>query len=436
MQLGWRTPDRKRPMGFHAEAADSEEEKETSGEGEREPVFLYGDEGHFTTFAITGGGKGRNVIMPVLLDKKIRGQVLAIDPKGELALVTARARGEIGRVIKMDPFGEVTEAPDCLNPFDAFDLLDGSTEEKAMNLTELLMTDQGTSTKEPFWDDMARVLISALITFIAVHLPPEERHLGTLRKYLCEGDVVYDLAILMDKFPSMTPMAKAGIGQVLQTADVTRAGIVTTAQRYLRILADPLVQASFRKTTFDLQAYIGGECMTIYLILPAKRLSSHATMLRIWIATLMNLLLERKERPAQPTLFLIDEAAQLGKLEMLRVAITLLRSYGLRVWTFWQDLSQIKQLYPVGWQTIINNSSVIQCFSLRKALQAKEMAQILGNISAQEIQTLPPHQQVLWIDGELVIADKLDYLVDEQYQGLYDPNPLYAKENAKKLLGK
>ena len=46
------------------------------------------------------------------------------------------------------------------------------------------------------------------------------------------------------------------------------------------------------------------------------------------------------------TLMLLDEAAQLGTLPQLRQAITLLRGYGVRVWSFWQDLSQLINLYP------------------------------------------------------------------------------------------
>ena len=45
------------------------------------------------------------------------------------------------------------------------------------------------------------------------------------------------------------------------------------------------------------------------------------------------------------------EAAQLGTLGALRQAVTLLRGYGLQVWSFWQDLSQVRNLYPQDWQT-------------------------------------------------------------------------------------
>ena len=47
---------------------------------------------------------------------------------------------------------------------------------------------------------------------------------------------------------------------------------------------------------------------------------------------MMNAIMRRRARTETSTLFLLDEAAQLGPLDELRQAVTLLRGYGLQTW--------------------------------------------------------------------------------------------------------
>ena len=74
------------------------------GEGTQGRPVGFLDDRHVMTIAGSRGGKGRSLIVPNML--MYEGSVLAIDPKGELARITSRARAEMGqRVIVLDPFG-------------------------------------------------------------------------------------------------------------------------------------------------------------------------------------------------------------------------------------------------------------------------------------------------------------------------------------------
>ncbi len=62
------------------------------------------DDRHVCTFAGSRAGKGRSAIIPNMLHWP--GSVLATDPKGELAAVTARQRKRLGQSVHvLDPFG-------------------------------------------------------------------------------------------------------------------------------------------------------------------------------------------------------------------------------------------------------------------------------------------------------------------------------------------
>src|SRR5690606_3287827 len=145
-------------------------------------------------------------------------------------------------------------------------------------------------------------------------------------------------------------------------ASETIGGIVAYAQEMLGFLRGDRVQASIGRTSFDLDDVTTGAPLSIYLVLPPHMLESHGRLLRLWIGTLLSCMTRRRGRPQQPTLLILDEAAQRGELPQLRQAITLLRGYGVQTWSFWQDVSQLQLLYPRDWQTMVNNCSVLQCF--------------------------------------------------------------------------
>ena len=83
-------------------------------------------------------------------------------------------------------------------------------------------------------------------------------------------------------------------------------------------------------------------------------------------------------------------AAQLGEFGPLRQAMTLLRGYGLQVWPFFQDLSQLQRLYPKDWRTIFNNAGVFQLFGVANHLMAKECADLIGDIDADMLRAMAP----------------------------------------------
>jgi len=155
-------------------------------------------------------------------------------------------------------------------------------------------------------------------------------------------------------------------------------------------------------------------------------LQSHGRVLRLWIGALIQLLLRRRGKPEKSTLFLLDEAAQLGKLDQLRTAITLLRGYGLQTWSFWQDVSQLKMLYPLDWQTMVNNSKVFQAFGANNLGAVEAMASLIGFASGRQFLEMERGEMLLQIAGdEAVVARLPNYLTDLVFAGQFDPNPFF-----------
>jgi type IV secretion system protein VirD4 len=413
--LGWRAPPAAAPIGFAPPR---------SAPHHGESPLTYDGDGHLITLAPTRSGKGRGALIPNLL--LYSGPVIVFDPKGELYRVTARCRREMGqRVIKLDPCQVAGADGDTLNPFDIFTLDNADLETDAQTLAEWLS--QGNrGTKEPFWDVQASALHSALIAHVASALPAEERNLESIRKLLIADDTVYNLAVVLDtQGKAMNRMAHDEIAAFLQTTDVTRSGILSTAQAYIKPFLSPRMGAALCNSTFDLQDVVRAAPLTIYMVLPPDKLKSHRALLKMWVGTFLKALTSRKHIPPLRTLMLLDECAQLEHFPYLETLMTLCAGYGVQCWTFWQDMAQLHGCYPASWQTILNNCAVLQTFGIRNRHMASQWGNYLEH-GPQALLALPPQNQIVHMHGVgEFCCRRPDYLGDPVVAGLFDDNPFY-----------
>ena len=99
---------------------------------------------------------------------------------------------------------------------------------------------------------------------------------------------------------------------------------------------------------------------------------------------------------------------------------------GVQVLTLWQDLSQLRLLYPQDWETILNNSGVIQAFGAGNGWMAKVCADVLG-VHVDELLRLKRDSQILLRPGHgPLTCRRVDYLTDSLFRGRFDVNPRYA----------
>jgi type IV secretion system protein VirD4 len=268
--------------------------------------------------------------------------------------------------------------------------------------------------------------MAGLIAHIASSAP-KDRHLGQLRAWLYHDDLDMAIARMLDQGVVRSRMARDQFVAYLSAPhESTRPCIRTTACSYLSALGSEQVVETLRSSSFRLQDVYDGKPLSIYIVIPPDKLESHKSLLRLWVGTLLTTIMRRTTMPRQRTLFLLDECAQLSSLDSLRQAITLLRGSGLQTWTFWQDLSQLRQVYPNDWQTIVNNSGVLQVFGITNHNMAKEWSELLG-LPPQNLQELAREDAVVLKQGQgSVVCRRPDYLKDEVFAGTFDANQRFA----------
>lgn len=341
-------------------------------------------ETHMVTVAGTGAGKSSGALIPNLCIHK--GSLLCVDPKGELARITARRRGQGGngvrgmgqRVFVVDPFGTAKNHPcAAYNVFDEMARVAAYDPERPVSyagtIAKALVKVEG---REPYFDNAAKTLLRGLILYVFVTEPPERRNLVRMRQLLMGGAVeeheegqLPDRVTAFDVLLEKMKLCRSGpYGEVIagSASSVTiMAGpqlgsVVTTAQEHTAFLDIPEMQRICRHSDFLLED-LKDSLTSIYLCLPITSVSGNeGRWLRMFIQLTIDMMERVNKAPKPPVLLAVDEFPSLGRLDGIEVVAPLLRSYGVRFWVIGQDLEQFKGVYPDTWSTIIGNAAAVQ----------------------------------------------------------------------------
>ena len=449
--------------------------------GQKEGRFLrYNGDGHLLTVAATRSGKGVSGIIPNLLEYP--GSVVVTDPKGENFFVTARYRAtQLGqRCVALDPFGLVTEKiaelheryPDLkdrivngsFNPLDLMHPDDPYLIELAKMFAEMIVP-KG-NTKEPFWEIEAGAVVEGFLLHLATSLPPgdERRSLLTVREMLSKDQFELEGLLNEMKQSPRKEVREAG-SRILQKADKERSGVFSTAHSHTHFLSSNAMMRVLGQSNFNIYDLLQGS-LTLYLILPAEQLQVFARWLRLMFACAYWVVTKdatKRGGLSKRVLFLMEEFANLGRLEFMNSVISLGAGYGVTAWMILQDLSQLKREYEKEWESFIANVDVIQAFGISDSWTAEQISKLIGettvlgqNLNAasaqeaklhrykvsysetnrpllrpDELRRLHPDDLVLLVRPLYpILAQKVKYYNHPYFKGKWDPNPLFERKSA------
>lgn len=363
------------------------------------------DNRHILTLAGSRSGKSACVLIPNLL--LYPGSALVIDPKGELATHTAAHREKVlgQKVVVLDPFkvaqGSAVDYRRGHNPLAEIDLVDDKGNpnvdliDDAALVAEALITDTG---NDQYWSIAARNLVSALVLAAIMRGQPT---LTSIRH-----DLLRDAAGLVLLFEEMTAYkdkVSESAPEEMQTAcelisrvgafmsgrdPKERSSVIATAVEQLAFLESPAMRRLFTDhdvSLRDLKAGSGGRPVTIYLVLPAGRIGTHARWLRLMITLALAMFERDPVVPDPPVLMILEEFAALGHLRPVEQAAGFIAGSGVRLWSVLQDLSQLKNHYKEGWETFIGNAGIIQAFSLTDHTSLEYISKRLGDTTVEVV---------------------------------------------------
>jgi len=454
-------------------------------------ILGYRGDGHIISFAPTRSGKGIGLVIPNLLHYP--GSVICVDPKGENYAITHRYRRDVlgQQVICLDPFRvrDLNTISDAINPLDGlFDprakqetYLESHPElgDDVANIADAMIL-RTKEEKDPHWNDKARMLIKGLILGTVFGLgPTRRRHLGEVRRMLAQPAKEFE-KMLRDWEENRKTLAS---GMVSRVASEIRAmgpdemsSVISTALRHTEFLDSPRALESLGaappdsgQESYDIRNLKSRGGVSIYIILPPHHMARYARLIRLWISSAMAAMTRTEAKPADgvPILFMLDEMAQLGRMEPLITAVSLLAGYGMTLWMVWQDLAQIKAIYENEWPSFLANAKVQQYFGINDHETAKMVSEMLGEetvinetssindgkssqggffsstpatkttgsslsrseaarhlLKPDEIRRLNREAMLMFVQGcSPILAQRLAYFQDGEFRGRYDRNP-------------
>ena len=334
------------------------------------PRYLIdGDENHVLVYAPPKAGKTTAIVIPTLLTWP--GSALVLDIKGELHSRTAGYRKTFGRVVRFQPSCRDGSAA-RYNPLAAVPRGLGDVAHVQEIADSILNPDGREEGADTFWRGAAHELLVGLIlhclyagpqrslTACAFMLSDPARPIEeTLVAMLAtEHDPEGQLGFVdpLTGAPTRThPVVAATARGLLQMHERTRAGVVATAQVALSLFRDPILASNTALCDFTPEdLFASDQPLTVYLVVPL----SDVLRLRPVLRMIINQMLRRltSELPSDPTpaaraglrhelLLVLDELAQLGRLELFERALGLVRGYGIRALIAVQAISQLRTLY-------------------------------------------------------------------------------------------
>jgi type IV secretion system protein VirD4 len=352
--------------------------------------YGWEDDRHVLTVAGSRSGKGASLIIPNLL--QYEGSVVAIDPKGELAELTAehRATKLKQRVVVLDPFGVSGVAGGGFNPLDAIDLGSDEALDDALAIAEAMIQ---IPSSEPHWAESAQAVMQALILTVKLLPDAADRNLAVAHDLLMNShrevvlymesfgvkDSAQALFAVMAKYAATIAEERPEIAAVMQGVAATygkmpekeRESVLSAARTQTRFLKSPALRRCLAETVVRIgggdakESWALGDIkrrpMTVYLCLPAKRMASHAR----WLRVVINLCLQSFETRAKvdiPVLMVLDEFNVLGHMDSIEKAAGQVAGFGVKLWTILQDVGQIEKLYKESWETFVGNAGVATFF--------------------------------------------------------------------------
>jgi type IV secretion system protein VirD4 len=407
--------------------------------GKFEGRFIrFNKPGHMITFAPTRSGKGVGHVIPNLLTHP--GSVVVNDIKGENYAVSQRERRKFNKVFTFAPFHEFSSH---YNPLDFIRIGTPDELDDVSLIADMLIPEEGGN--DPFWDREAKNLYTALILHVATSRPPVLRNLGEVRYLIMQSKDDFNFTIKEMTKSKNEHVRKFGAALSATEAKVM-ASVLSTARSKTAVWDSPRLQAITSRSDFQL-ADIKKEPTSLYIIIPPEYLDVYQPLIRLMIGLSLAAMTKTKGKPEKPVLFLVDEFPALGYMKPIEMGLGYLAGYGVTIWTFIQDLSQLKNTYKDKWESFLANCSVRCAFGTNDVDTAKVLSDMLGQatirvkstgqsdsgtsanysetsralMTPDEIMIMPFDSQLIFVQGmRPIVAEKIMYFKDPAFAGKFD----------------
>ena len=301
----------------------------------------------------SGSGKSASYVIPNAY--QLLGSYVFTDPKGELYDKTAGYLKTQGYDIKI--FNLVNpKNSDGYNP-----LIHIQNEIDVDIIANTIVKGQSDikNQSDPYWDDMAEMLLKALIYYLLATRPPEEQNLASCAELVRAANNSGGgnlLTELMNQLPYDHP-ARMNYKSIEIAPEKTYSSILSSLQSKLGKFDSRDIADLTSTNTINFED-IGSKKTALYVI-SSDTHAAYDFLLTIFFSQMIQHLYDFADLNGgalpQPTYFILDEFANIGRIPDFDKKISTSRSRKISFSVILQNLDQLEAIYEKSYETIMGN---------------------------------------------------------------------------------
>ncbi|MEE9356076.1 MAG: type IV secretory system conjugative DNA transfer family protein [Methylococcaceae bacterium] len=352
------------------------------GKHSGKPIFMDGPYLVSVT-AENRSGKGVSFVIPNLLTWQ--GSAVISDMKFELWKITSGFRRAFGQ--KCYLFSPLSHKTARSNP------LYYISDDKIRRIDDIskisnhfLSSDHG---KSDIWEPEARKLLEGLI-LLCIDLPQFETTLGQVFRLLHTKEKTHEYleSLIIDHEDVLDPLCVMNLSAWIQMPDKQRGGIKTHLTSALNLFSNPLIDAATSANDFDLRD-LKHKKLSIYVGIKPGDLGRLAPLINLFFQLTIDLntrmLPEDDPNYKHRCLLMMDEFANLGRMETIEKGVSYIAGYGLNLAIIIQSEYQLNGVYGKDMaKNIITNMHARVNYTPNTMENARLIADELGNITTRQ----------------------------------------------------
>lgn len=301
-----------------------------------------------------GSGSGKSASYSIPNAAQMLGSYVFTDPKGELYDKTAGYLKRHGYDIKVLNLVNPANS-DGYNP-----LMHVASELDVDVIANTVVKGQASEAKsDPYWDDMAEMLLKALIYYLIATRPEEEQNLASCSEMVRAANTNGGsnlLTELINQLPYDHP-ARMYYKSIEIAPEKTYGSILSSLQSKLGKFDSKEIAEVTSTDTINFED-IGNKKTAVYVI-SSDTHTAYDFLLTIFFSQMIQQLYNYADlnggKLKVPVFFILDEFANIGRIPDFDKKISTSRSRGIQFSVILQNLDQLEAVYEKSYETIMGN---------------------------------------------------------------------------------
>lgn len=329
--------------------------------GLKQGLLLRNDgDQHVMLIGSPGQGKSRGFVIPSMMS--FEGSQVVLDMSGELFEETSGYLKDKGyETFLLAPGSKFT---DGYNPLDLISDDPRQRITDLQKLTQMLLPERLRSDSSDFWEESARILLTAMLAFV-LECPDTRKSLSELYRILNSmSDERTAIVQLLENYETvLSDQTRMQLAKFAGRHEKLGEGIAAEIVAKLNFLQNPLVEAMTSITTIPIER-IRRRKMVIYIQADWNAMQIYERLISMFIQQMADKLVQMGQlrNGEHEVMMMLDEFGNGGRIDTVLTLAPLIRKNGVRFVFILQDGAQLERLYQRTGQKILMGASTIKVF--------------------------------------------------------------------------